>query len=115
EFVQLATAFKRVRNMVGKEGEGTWAPDRLVEEAEQALARQVAGMEQKLGELSSAKAWSQALALLAGLAEPLDRFFADVLVMCPDLELRQARLGLLAKIQTLFLQLADVAKLQVAN
>ncbi len=115
QFVQLATAFKRVRNMVGKEGEGTWSPERLLEDAEKALAGQVAGMEEELGRLATAKAWGQALALLAGLAEPLDRFFTDVLVMCPDVELRQARLGLLAKIQRLFLQLADVSKLQVAS
>lgn len=114
-FVKLSTAFKRVRNMVGKEGEGKWDPAPLVEPAERDLASRVAGMERELGELAAAKAWEKALELLAGLAEPLDRFFTDVLVMCPDLDLRQARLGLLAKIQTLFLQLADVSKLQAAN
>ncbi len=115
EFMGLATAFKRVRNMVGKEGEGAWAPERLREPAEKALASKVAGLEQELAALAASKAWGQALQLLASLAEPLDRFFTDVLVMCPEAELRQARLGLLARIQRLFLQLADVSKLQVAN
>lgn len=115
QFVSLATAFKRVRNMVSKEGEGTWSPERLVEPAEKALASKVVGLEQELIRLAASKAWGQALELLASLAEPLDRFFTDVLVMCPDLQLRQARLGLLARIQGLFLQLADVSKLQVGS
>lgn len=115
QFVALATVFKRVRNMVGREGEGAWAPERLVEPAEKALAGKVVGLEHKLAELAANRAWSQALELLASLAEPLDRFFTDVLVMCPDVPLRQARLGLLARIQRLFLQFADVSKLQVAS
>lgn len=115
QFVALATVFKRVRNMVGKEGEGSWAPQRLVEPAEKALAGKVAGLEQELAQLAGSKAWRQALELLARLAEPLDRFFTEVLVMCPDLELRHSRLGLLARIQNLFLQLADVSRLQVAS
>ncbi|MGC8916959.1 MAG: glycine--tRNA ligase subunit beta [Thermoanaerobaculum sp.] len=114
-FVQLATAFKRVRNMVSKEGEGEWAPERLGEEAERRLAQEVQRVERQLAELVAEKAWEQALALLASLAEPLDRFFTEVLVMCPDAALRQARLGLLAKVQGLFLQLADVSRLQQAN
>lgn len=114
-FVQLATAFKRVRNMVGKEGEGTWAPQRLVEPAERELAAQVEAKERELSSLVQARDWEHALLALAGLAEPLDRFFAEVLVICPDAEVKEARLGLLAKIQGLFLQLADVSKLQAAS
>jgi glycyl-tRNA synthetase beta chain len=45
----------------------------------------------------------------------LDRFFTEVLVLCEDAELRQARLGILAKVQRMFLQLADLAKLQGVN
>jgi glycyl-tRNA synthetase beta subunit len=33
-------------------------------------------------------------------------------VLCPEQEVRQARLGLLAKIQNLFLQLSDISQLQ---
>ncbi len=115
EFLQLATAFKRVRNMVSKEGEGLWAPEVLQEPAEKALAAKVASVADELPQLVSHKAWLEALRSLAGLAQPLDRFFADVLVLCEDSRVRQARLGLLAKIQSLFLQLADVSKLQVSQ
>ncbi|MCS7182821.1 MAG: glycine--tRNA ligase subunit beta [Thermoanaerobaculum sp.] len=114
-FVQLATAFKRVRNMVSKEGEGQWAPEVLQEVAEHQLASAVLEAEQALRTHCAQKAWREAWQVLAGLAEPLDRFFVEVLVMCPEPALRQARLGLLARIQALFLQLADLSKLQAAN
>jgi glycyl-tRNA synthetase beta chain len=112
DFSQLATAFKRVRNMVGKEGEGQWAPDRLREPAEVALAQQVARLEEQLTGFLADRAWTPAFRSLAALADPLDRFFTEVLVLCPEQEVRQARLGLLAKIQNLFLQLSDISQLQ---
>lgn len=115
EFVQAATAFKRVRNMVGKEGEGRWQPGLLREQAEKHLAFLVARLEDRIPELVSKQEWLPAFRALAELAGPLEAFFNDVLVLCEDQELREARLGLLAAIQRLFLRLADVAKLQGAN
>lgn len=115
EFVQLATAFKRVRNMVGKEGEGRWQPELLREPAEERLAFLVAQLEDRIPELVSQQEWLSAFRALAELAGPLEAFFNDVLVLCEDRELREARLGLLTAIQRLFLRLADVSKLQGAN
>jgi glycyl-tRNA synthetase beta chain len=51
------------------------------------------------------------LRALAALAAPLDRFFVDVMVMCEDPALRQARLGLLARLEGVFLRLADLSRL----
>ena len=42
---------------------------------------------------------------------PLDAFFTDVLVICDDEALRAARLALLARVEKLFLRLADVSRL----
>jgi len=51
------------------------------------------------------------LEVLAGLREPVDRFFDDVMVMAEDERLRHNRLALLTHLRNLFLRLADVSKL----
>ncbi|MDD5563172.1 MAG: hypothetical protein PHQ91_05630, partial [Thermoanaerobaculaceae bacterium] len=48
---------------------------------------------------------------LAALAAPLDAFFTDVLVICDDEAVKAARLALLARVEKLFLRLADVSRL----
>jgi glycyl-tRNA synthetase beta chain len=54
---------------------------------------------------------SAGLRALAALAAPLDTFFTEVLVICDDEGLRAARLALLARVERLFLRLADVSRL----
>jgi glycyl-tRNA synthetase beta chain len=46
------------------------------------------------------------------LRAEVDRFFDEVMVMCEDLDLRANRLALLTKLSKLFLQIADISKLQ---
>ena len=55
--------------------------------------------------------YTEALTLLAGLREAVDRFFDEVMVMCDDEVLRQNRLALLASLENLFLQVADFSNL----
>jgi len=110
-FGQLAVAFKRVRNMVAKGGAGAAADARLAEPAERALAGALAGVEGEAGRALAGGDHAAALRALATLAEPLDRFFTDVMVLCDDEELRAARLALLARVEKLFLQVADLSKL----
>jgi glycyl-tRNA synthetase beta chain len=45
------------------------------------------------------------------LADPIDRFFDDVLVMAPDAAVRANRLALLRAVTATFLQVADFSKL----
>jgi glycyl-tRNA synthetase beta chain len=47
------------------------------------------------------------------LAEILDRFFIEVLVMCEDAKVRDNRVALLTEIRREFLTLADLSRLQV--
>jgi len=53
--------------------------------------------------------YAQALTRLAGLAEPVDAFFAAVLVMAEDERLRRNRLAMLGCIRRLFLDIADIS------
>jgi glycyl-tRNA synthetase beta chain len=50
---------------------------------------------------------------IASIAPSLDRFFVEVLVNCPEEELRRNRLALLAAIQKEFTRLADFSEIVV--
>jgi len=58
--------------------------------------------------------YTAALRRLAGLRDSVDAFFDGVMVMSDDLGLRRNRLGLLAIVEGLFLDIADISKLQVS-
>jgi glycyl-tRNA synthetase beta chain len=55
--------------------------------------------------------YAEALARVATLRPPVDRFFDDVMVMAEDARVRQNRLSLLAQIAGLFDTFADFSKL----
>jgi glycyl-tRNA synthetase beta chain len=110
-FAQLAVAFKRVRNILAKNPAGAGATAELAEPAERALDALVADIEMRTDAAAAAGNYPAAFNHLAALAAPLDRFFTDVLVMCEDEALRRARLALLARIEALFLRLADLSRL----
>ena len=50
---------------------------------------------------------------IASIAPSLDRFFVDVLVNCPEEDLKRNRLALLASIQKEFTSLADFSEIVV--
>jgi glycyl-tRNA synthetase beta chain len=110
-FASLAVAFKRVRNMVSKSGKGRLVVELLKEPAEKELLAAVGTVEKEVERTASAGDHGGGLRALAKLAAPLDRFFTDVLVLCEDGKVRAARLALLARIEKLFLRLADVSRL----
>ena len=56
--------------------------------------------------------YEEALRSLASLKAPVDVFFDGVMVMAEDPLVRQNRLGLLAMIEGLFLDIADISRLQ---
>ena len=110
-FSSLAVAFKRVRNMVAKSGEGRFDAALLKEEAERGLLGAVEKTEKEVHRAVGRADYEGGLRSLARLAAPLDRFFTDVLVICEDESLRAARLALVARVEKVFLRLADVSRL----
>jgi glycyl-tRNA synthetase beta chain len=112
-FGPLAVAFKRVRNMVSKSGEGRFVGQLLREPAEKELVAAVAKAEKDVQRTTEHGDYVAGLRALAKLAAPLDTFFTDVLVICEDENLRAARLALLARVEKVFLRLADVSRLSV--
>ncbi|HBX55271.1 glycine--tRNA ligase subunit beta [uncultured Pseudomonas sp.] len=110
----LAAANKRVSNILSKaDGEVATAIDNalLQETAEQALASAVAAAEQHVAPLAADRQYQQALERLAGLREPVDAFFDQVLVNAEDPAVKANRYALLARLRGLFLGVADISLL----
>lgn len=110
----LAAANKRVSNILSKQNStiaGDAKDSLLKEDAEKNLAQAVNAKAALVAPLFASRAYTQALAALADLQQPVDAFFDQVMVMCDDAELQQNRLALLAKLRGLFLEIADISYL----
>ena len=83
----------------------------LQEAAEKALFEAVTASQQQVAPLFAAGDYQQALDTLATLREPVDAFFDQVMVMADDDAIRRNRLALLASLQALFLEVADISQL----
>jgi glycyl-tRNA synthetase beta chain len=105
DFEALAVAFNRARNILGERREGRPDPALFQEEAERVLDGAVAGLLGKDG------GYESRLRALASLRAPVDRFFDDVLVMAEDEQVRAARLGLVASLRGLILEIADISEI----
>ncbi|WP_127474505.1 glycine--tRNA ligase subunit beta [Sulfurivermis fontis] len=111
----LAAANKRIANILRQAGgEITAGIDkaRLLDTAEKALADQVEAMAGKVAPLFVQRNYTEALCQLAGLRGAVDAFFDQVMVMAEDETVRNNRLALLKRLSDLFLQAADLSRLQ---
>ncbi len=111
----LAAANKRIANILKKaEGAipGRIAASLLVEPAEQVLDSELRRTSGIVTPLLAERDYAEAMAVMAGLKEPVDAFFDGVMVMCDDSDLRNNRLALLQELRTLFLKVADISRLQ---
>ncbi len=113
DFRSLIQAFKRIRNIVGDERPGPPEPELYREAAERTLAADVLQAKQAIEGFTAAREYREAMETIASIAPSLDRFFVDVLVNCPEPELRRNRLALLASIQQEFTRLADFSEIVV--
>lgn len=114
----LAAANKRIGNILKKAQDKVPEQvdaDRLVEDAERALADQLQGAAAELEPLLAERRYRESLIRLSTLREPVDRFFDEVLVMADDAALRRNRLALLARLKGLFDNIADIAQLAQAR
>lgn len=111
----LAAANKRVSNILDKQA-ADFSPsgvsdDLLTEAAERALAGELERHRPVLDTHLAAGAYTEAMASLADLQDPVDRFFDDVMVMDENESVRNNRLNLLHELRQLFLQVADISLL----
>lgn len=114
DFEPLATAFKRVANIL--KGEASPAdpdPARFAEDAERALWDAFLDIRGRAETELGQGDYGASLVVLAELKEPVDRFFDAVLVMDEDDAVRTNRLALLGRINDTFTRIADFRQLTV--
>ena len=111
----LAAANKRIVNILRKSGNAAGsAPDPalLIEPEERRLAEALARYRADLAPLLQRRDYQAALCQLAGIRAEVDAFFEQVRVMCEDEALKNNRLALLHSLNRLFLETADISRLQ---
>jgi glycyl-tRNA synthetase beta chain len=114
EATALAAANKRVSNILAKQahdGSTQVNGELLSEDAEKALFHALSTSRDSVTPLFAEGHYMEALDALATLREPVDNFFDQVMVMADDDAVRRNRLALLANLQALFLDVADISEL----
>lgn len=113
EATVVCGAHKRIRNILRRNTNlatpSTLDQSRLVDAAEQRLNEVLQAQRSIVDQSMPQKDYAGALTALAGLAQPLDMFFDQVMVMTDDEALRDNRLALLAEIDQLCRQVADIS------
>jgi glycyl-tRNA synthetase beta chain len=112
-FLSVALAAKRIANIVKDSPEFEVTTDLLREEAEQDLHQAAVSHRTVVREAEAAAEYERCLRQIGDLAEVLDRFFVEVLVMDENPELRQNRIGLLQSIQRLISRTARLTEVVV--
>jgi glycyl-tRNA synthetase beta chain len=92
---------------------GEPSPGLYREHAERRLAEEFLEARPVIDALGQGRRYREALERIAAIAPALDRFFVEVLVNCPEEDLRRNRLALLASIQKEFSRFADFSEIVV--
>ncbi len=116
DFTPLAIAFKRVANIVEKQGRDVSAqaadPRLFQEPSETALAEAARRASAEVHRALAADDAPAALAAARALKGPVDAFFDKVLVMTDDRAVRDNRVRLLREVAQVFAPLADLSRIQ---
>jgi glycyl-tRNA synthetase beta chain len=121
DFEPLATAFKRVVNIIRKARQqgampmnGRRAetdPGLFAEPCEKGLYEAFQKVKQEIAEDIAGGTFDRALLTVSTLKQPVDSFFDGVMVLAEDQQLRHNRLALLGEIADLFAVFADFSKI----
>ncbi|MBR3225086.1 MAG: glycine--tRNA ligase subunit beta [Atopobiaceae bacterium] len=106
-FDDLATAYARASHLADATL-GVDVDETILGEAERALLRAIDAETATVQNAILCGEYDDALAALASLREPIDRFFEDVLVMDEDKTVRENRLRLLNRFENAFSGVANV-------
>lgn len=112
----LAAANKRIANILRKAGDptGLHVNVKLFElDAESTLHNALENSREKVSPMLEQRRYAEILNELAGLRDPVDRFFDDVMVMADDEKVKNNRLALLGELRALFLDVADISRLSI--
>ncbi|MFN4019116.1 MAG: glycine--tRNA ligase subunit beta [Erythrobacter sp.] len=112
----LLAGYKRAANILKKEGceasDGTAALSYTPEPAEKALIDALDAAAPCAAEAVEAERFADAMAALATLRSPIDRFFEEVTVNAEQVEKRRSRLALLARFRDAVHRVADFSRIE---
>ncbi len=113
EAMRLASADKRIRNILKKAPPGVLSPVPALfqQNEERALYNSVEGLQSAVDAFITQGDYQAALFELSTLADEVDRFFDQVLVMAEDSRIRANRLGLLQQLHQLMNKVANISLL----
>jgi glycyl-tRNA synthetase beta chain len=112
-FRSLALAFRRVKNITADQPDAAVDTALFVQPEEGELNDATLTFQSALEKLLPERKVDEAFTAMEPLADVLERFFVEVLVMCEDEKLRANRIALLKELGRDFSELADLSRLQV--
>jgi len=115
EAESLAAANKRISNILRKADKAQWdqiKSELLTDKNERALFDRIVLVEKEVRPLMESQEYTKAMHVLAQLRPDVDLFFDNVMVNVDNEAVRENRLSLLYRLNKLFLQIADLSKLQ---
>lgn len=112
EAESLASANKRIQNILRKSGGGDRvSPELLAQDEEKKLHASLQALSPRVERHLERQDFAAALKDLAGIRHDVDAFFDKVLVNVEDEKIRSNRLALLTQLGTLMNRVADISKL----
>jgi glycyl-tRNA synthetase beta chain len=112
-FLSVVLAAKRLVNIVKDHPEYELDPEALVEPAERELHAAFGRLREEIEEAAASGDHERGLRRIADLAQVLDRFFVEVLVMDEDRRLRRNRIALLQSIERVIGRTARLTEMVV--
>lgn len=115
EFWRAVTGYTRASRIAGTEDRGEVDESLLDEPAEQGLFAAYEDAREEVAATVKRQDYTGALKAMAALADPIDVFFRDVLVMAEDEARRRNRLALLSRVAGLSRGIADFSRVVQAE
>ncbi len=119
DFLALAAAFKRIKNILKQSDAAAKASkpatDEGIEPEESVLASRIDEIRPKVKQWAEAGDYASALEAMASLRSTVDDFFDKILVMHEDAAIRQRRINLLRSLFDTFLEVADISEVVVST
>jgi len=112
-FLAVVLAAKRIANILKDAAEVPLEPGELVEPAAISLHEAAIELRREVDEAAAEKAYERCFRGVARLADVLDRFFVEVLVMDEDPDLRRNRIALLQSIDRDLSRIAHLTEMVV--
>ncbi len=107
-------ALTRAGNLAKNAGEGAIDPALFASDGEKELYAALESARKEIAALTAARDYAGVLKVVAGLTDPIDAFFTQVMVMVDDEAVRNNRLALLKGITALTARFADLSKIVAA-